>query len=133
MIKTEIIRTQKELMDHYGFMQGIPVVNMTPETMLANCLLDINWAMSFVEDDKIVGVVILKNISPTEVAVIGIHLVNYSKKFHDLFYSELYEMGIRNLQAISKLPEDRFEGFSGFKKEYTFYRKKLKYSNKEIK
>ncbi len=129
MIKIDVINTQTDLMSHYEFIKGIPVVNLTPETMLANCLLGVNWAISFVKDDEVVGVAIVRTVSSTELHVVGMHLVAHTKEFYEMFYKKIHSMGFKLMTATSALPRDRFEGFSGFEYNHSYYTKDL---NKEF-
>jgi len=96
--------------------------------MLAKCLLGEYGMMQFIEDDNPVGIVIYRDLFPI-LSIIGICLKKKTKEFYDLFYDYLREKGYKELMAISKLPEEKFIGFSGFEKEYTSYKKDLTKEN----
>lgn len=109
---------------HYKFITGIPTVDITPETMLARCLLGDYIALSFVEDNEPKGIVFFKGTGDSAF-IVGIHLQDKTKLFYNLFYEQLKNSGYKYLKAVSKLPTEKFEGFSGFKKLWSVYGKEL--------
>lgn len=120
----KLIETQDEVMRHTGFLKKIPHVNMSWETMLGRCLTNQYGAISFLEDNVPVGVLIFRNEHP-ELFIIGICLQNKVKAFYDLFFEKIKELKYTRVRAISKLPEAGYMKLLKFEKLWTVYGRKI--------
>ncbi len=116
----KLISSQNEVLKHIEFFKKIPYVNMSWETMLGRCLIGQYGAISFLEDNEPVGILIFENRHP-ELYVIGICLQNKVKDFYNLFFKEMKELKYTNIKAISKLPEAGYMKLLGFEKLWTVY------------
>ncbi len=120
----ELNVTQPMMVEQAHLFQELPETDASKETLFGRCLLGEYTTWFFKEDDEVVGLVFFKVDHPAAF-ITGIVLKGKTKVFYDIFYDKLREYRFRYLKAASPLPQERFEGFSGFKKLYSIYGKEL--------
>lgn len=116
--------TQELLMENAHFFKLLPENETSKETIFARCLLGTYATWFFKEDDKVVGIACF-SVDRTTAFITGIVLPKKTKYFYTKFYRKLTSLGLTYLKAVSSLEQQRFEGFSGFKKLYSVYGKEL--------
>lgn len=120
----EIVHDQKDLIKYYTFIEKIPYIDITPETMLGRCLTKQYCCFVFLEDEEPVGVLIGNVMHPT-MHVVGIYLKGKLKYFREAWFAKLRELEFKVVTSGSMLPEKAYEKVTTFDKWYTVYRKEL--------
>lgn len=120
----KIVTEPNVLISHYHWFEEMPTTNLEPSIMLSRCLDGTYITLGFYEGEIIVGIAIIRDLNP-EAVIVGINLINKTKKFYDKFYKVLSVMGFKKLEAYSSLPKEKFERFSGFKQIYSVYEKEI--------
>jgi hypothetical protein len=122
--KFKVIKDQIEILSIYEFLEKVPVIDETPETMLGRCLTKRYLCFGFYEGGKMIGTLVADNRFP-ELFVVAIYLKDNIKHFIDDWYELIKSFKYTSVKAHSKLPEEKFEKATRLERWYTVYRRKL--------
>lgn len=129
MVDIREAKTQDEIIRNVELFRQIPRIKENWQTMFSNCILG-KYRTFFGYEDNIAVLVVffstgIKGKDKKNAHICGVFGKKKVHLFIDQFYNQLKSEGYTSMSAYSMIPEKSFEKFSGFKKSYSVYHKKL--------
>ncbi len=109
---------------YVDFVTQLPVNDMSHEDILGGMLTGLYKTVTFTDNGRVEGIMVFKDAKPL-IFVIGIVLKGKVAKYFDMFYKRLSNSGYTTIRAISNLPQEKFEKFSGMSKVWSTYQKEF--------
>jgi len=118
------IQNKEDFILYYPWIKECYPVNLTPEQILANCLLGKYWGFTGSVDEKAVGIGIGETHGNTAFLVV-VWAKNKLSTFLEPFLKLLKESGYKTIRASSKHPEEAYQRLTGMKKLWSVYEREL--------
>jgi len=118
------ITDKKDFIRHYDWIKECGFTDISPENVLANCLLGKYWGFVGELDGKDVGIAI-GYTKGTMAYIVGLWCKNNLSKFLDSFIQLLKDNGYKTIRASSDHPEKAYARLMGMEKLWSIYEREL--------